>query len=57
MTARTSATTASTFSAADLAERTVTGAPSRPSPGAYLYGPDKPLFDKTWVLPDIEKIG
>jgi hypothetical protein len=22
-----------------------------------FYGPDKPLFDKTWVLPDIEKIG
>jgi hypothetical protein len=21
-----------------------------------LYGPDKPLFDKTWRLPDIEKI-
>jgi hypothetical protein len=21
-----------------------------------LYGPEKPLFDKTWVLPDIEKI-
>ncbi len=21
-----------------------------------FYGPDKPLFDKTWVLPDIEKI-
>jgi len=20
-----------------------------------LYGPQKPLFDKTWVLPDIEK--
>jgi hypothetical protein len=20
-----------------------------------LYGPEKPLFDKTWVLPDIEK--
>jgi hypothetical protein len=22
-----------------------------------FYGPDKPLFDKTWVLPDIKKIG
>jgi hypothetical protein len=22
-----------------------------------FYGPEKPLFDKTWVLPDIEKIG
>ena len=22
-----------------------------------LYGPKKPLFDKTWALPDIEKIG
>jgi len=22
-----------------------------------FYGPDRPLFDKTWVLPDIEKIG
>lgn len=22
-----------------------------------FYGPDKPLFDKTWVLPDIEKVG
>jgi hypothetical protein len=22
-----------------------------------FYGPKKPLFDKTWVLPDIEKIG
>jgi hypothetical protein len=22
-----------------------------------FYGPDKPLFDKTWVLPDVEKIG
>jgi len=22
-----------------------------------FYGPTKPLFDKTWVLPDIEKIG
>jgi hypothetical protein len=21
-----------------------------------LYGPEKPLFDKTWRLPDIEKI-
>jgi hypothetical protein len=21
-----------------------------------FYGPEKPLFDKTWVLPDIEKI-
>ena len=21
-----------------------------------FYGPDKPLFDKTWVLPDIEKL-
>jgi hypothetical protein len=21
-----------------------------------LYGPEKPLFDKTWVLPDIERI-
>jgi hypothetical protein len=21
-----------------------------------FYGPDKPLFDKTWVLPDIEKV-
>jgi hypothetical protein len=20
-----------------------------------LFGPEKPLFDKTWVLPDIEK--
>ena len=20
-----------------------------------FYGPEKPLFDKTWVLPDIEK--
>jgi hypothetical protein len=22
-----------------------------------FYGPTPPLFDKTWVLPDIEKIG
>jgi hypothetical protein len=21
-----------------------------------FYGPDKPLFDKTWVLPDVEKV-
>ncbi len=21
-----------------------------------FYGPDKPLFDKTWKLPDIEKV-
>jgi hypothetical protein len=21
-----------------------------------LYGPEKPLFDKTWQLPDIEKV-
>jgi hypothetical protein len=21
------------------------------------YGPEKALFDKTWVLPDIEKVG
>jgi hypothetical protein len=21
-----------------------------------LYGPEKPLFDKTWVLPDIETV-
>ena len=21
-----------------------------------LYGPEKPFFDKTWKLPDIEKI-
>lgn len=21
-----------------------------------FYGPDEPLFDKTWVLPDIEKM-
>jgi hypothetical protein len=20
-----------------------------------FYGPEKPLFDKTWVLPDIER--
>ncbi len=22
-----------------------------------FYGPEKPLFDKTWHLPDIEKVG
>jgi hypothetical protein len=22
-----------------------------------FYSPEKPLFDKTWVLPDIEKVG
>jgi len=22
-----------------------------------FYGPENPLFDKTWVLPDIEKVG
>jgi hypothetical protein len=22
-----------------------------------FYGPEKPLFDKSWKLPDIEKIG
>ena len=21
-----------------------------------LYGPDKALFDKTWVVPDVEKV-
>ena len=21
-----------------------------------LYGPEKPFFDKAWVLPDIEKV-
>jgi hypothetical protein len=21
-----------------------------------LYGPEKPLFDKTWKLPDIEQV-
>ena len=21
-----------------------------------LYGPDKPLFDKTWILDDVEKL-
>jgi hypothetical protein len=21
-----------------------------------LYGPEQPLFDKTWVLPDIERV-
>jgi len=21
-----------------------------------LYGPDKPFFDKSWKLPDIEKV-
>ena len=21
-----------------------------------LYGPEKPFFDKTWMLPDIEKV-
>jgi hypothetical protein len=21
-----------------------------------LYGPTKPLFDKTWVLPDVERV-
>jgi len=21
-----------------------------------FYGPEKPLFDKTWKLPDIEKV-
>ncbi len=21
-----------------------------------LYGPEKPLFDKTWQLPDIERV-
>jgi hypothetical protein len=34
--------------------------PTRPS-GRFevlfrLYGPEKPLFDKTWILPDIEKL-
>ena len=34
--------------------------PTRPS-GEFevlfrLYGPEKPLFDKTWTLPDIEKL-
>jgi hypothetical protein len=23
----------------------------------HFYGPDRPLFDKSWVLPDIEKMG
>jgi hypothetical protein len=23
---------------------------------ARFYGPDKVLFDKTWVLPDVEKV-
>jgi hypothetical protein len=22
----------------------------------WLYGPEKPFFDKTWKLPDIEKV-
>jgi hypothetical protein len=22
-----------------------------------FYGPEKPLFEKTWKLPDIEKVG
>ena len=34
---------------------------SRPTPADFevlfrFYGPEKPLFDKTWVLPDIEKV-
>ena len=35
---------------------------SRPTPNgrfevlARFYGPQKPLFDKTWKLPDIEKL-
>jgi hypothetical protein len=24
---------------------------------ARFYGPQKPLFDKSWRLPDIEKVG
>lgn len=35
--------------------------PTSPS-GAFevlfrLYGPEKPLFEKSWILPDIEKVG
>ena len=36
-----------------------TGSPPAPAASSVLfrfYGPEKPLFDKTWVLPDIEKI-
>jgi hypothetical protein len=31
-------------------------APGRPFfPTMRFYGPEKPLFDKTWKLPDVEK--
>jgi hypothetical protein len=31
-------------------------APGRPFfPAMRFYGPEKPLFDKTWKLPDLEK--
>jgi hypothetical protein len=31
-------------------------APNRPFfPAMRFYGPEKPLFDKTWKLPDLEK--
>jgi hypothetical protein len=36
--------------------------PMRPDPRGQFemlfrfYGPEKPLFDKTWKLPDIERI-
>jgi hypothetical protein len=23
---------------------------------SFAYGPDKPLFDKTWVLPDLKAV-
>jgi hypothetical protein len=29
---------------------------AKTSAPARLYGPEKPLFDKTWKLPDIEKV-
>ena len=67
---QTAATTESTFSSADLAERVlhrraveavIWGIPAVNFDLMFqalvrFYGPEKPLFDKTWVLPDIEKV-
>ena len=41
------------------AGRQIGGYPIRqykPPPYPPFYGPTKPLFDKTWKLPDVEKL-
>jgi hypothetical protein len=43
--------------ASELAERVPTDPKGRFEALARFYGPQKALFDKTWQLSDIERIG